>query len=107
MTNRRTNLVAFAVLVLASSLILYGFIIGITKYADKHPPREKPGFSEIRTIAQENNLKFSDVSTAVKGLRDRSINLPKIIYSQTIYFGFVLGAFVLVRKLVSKFTERK
>jgi hypothetical protein len=105
MKNRKTNLIAYAVFVLAWSLILYGFIISATQYSSSHPKEDKPGISEIRTIAEENNLKYRDVSSALKGPADYKINLPKIILSQTIAIGFTLGIFVLIRKLVAKFTE--
>ena len=107
MKHANTNLIAFAILVLTWSLTLYGFVHWATKYANRHPHKEKPGLSEIRSIAQENNLTYREVSAAVKTPKDRIINLPKIILSQTISIGFTLGVFALIRKLVARFTERK
>ncbi len=107
MKKTKTNLISYAIFVIAWSLMLYGFILGATKYTIKHPPKDKPGLSEIIAIAKENNLTYRDVSNAVKGPLDRQINLPQIILSQTISIGFILGVYALIRKVVVKFTERK
>ncbi len=84
-----------------------GFILGATKYSASHPKEDKPGIAEIRAIAEENNLNYREVSSALKGPADQKINLPKIILSQTITIGFTLGVFVLIRKLVSRFIKHK
>ena len=107
MKHSKTNLIAFAILVLGWSLVLSGLVHGLSKYALKHPAKDKPGYSEIRTVAKEYNLTQREVKAAVRDIKGHEPNLPEIIISNTITMGFTLGLFVLIRKLVSRFTERK
>jgi len=103
----KTNLIAYLIFVLAWSLILYGIVIGIAKYAKQHPPADKPGFSEIRAIAEENDLTQGEVATALRAPVTADVqDLIRIILSQAISIGFTVGVFSLIRKQVSRYTEK-
>jgi hypothetical protein len=107
MKRTHINLIAFAILVLGWSLALVGIVHGLTYYSERHPAKDKPGYSEIRTIAQENHLTHREVASAVRNPQDLKPHFLKIVLSQTITMGFTLGLFVLIRKVVSRFTEQK
>ena len=107
MKRTHINLIAFAILVLGWSLALVGIVHGLTYYSQRHPAKDKPGYSEIRTIAQENHLTHREVASAVRNPQDLKPHFLKIVLSQTITMGFTLGLFVLIRKVVSRCTEQK
>ena len=103
----KTSLISFAILVLGWSFTLYVFAYALIRYSEKHPAIEKPGYSEIRAIAEQNNLTPRQVAAAVRAPKDIPLHLPMIIASQAISMGFTLGLFALVRALVSRYTGRK
>lgn len=105
MPRLKTNLIAYALHVLAWSLVLSGIVYGLMAFSIQHPARDKPGYAEIRAIAQEYSLSPRDVAKAVRPVPSRRFFLPAILVFQSISIGFTLGLFLLIRKGVARFTE--
>ena len=100
MSNKITNLIAFLLVVLIYSLPLYGGIIWSQSYIRNIA--DKPGIAEIRKIAQENNLKHSEVANALRPTLTGDSPLLKIMAVQAILVGLTLGLFDLIRRLISR-----
>ena len=96
MSNKYANLLAFLLVVLVYSLPLYGGIIWSQSYIKKNA--DKPGLAEIRKIAQENNLKHSEVSNALRPPRTGASPLLIIMVGQAIVVGLTLGLFGFFRR---------
>ena len=105
MSNKYVNLLAFLIVVLVYSLPLYGGMIWSQSYIKKNA--DKPGLAEIRKIAQENNLKHSEVSNALRPPRKGAPPLLGIMAGQAILVGFTLGLFGFIRRIISGFSKQK
>ena len=106
MKHAKTNLISYAILVIGWSIALYALAYVLIIYSEKHPAMDKAGYSEIRTIAKENNLTPREVKSAVQDPKTLPLHLPMIIASQAIDIGFTLGLFALTRRIVSRYTDR-
>ena len=98
MSNKYANLLAFLLVVLVYSLPLYGGIFWSQSYIKKNA--DKPGLAEIQKIAQENNLKHSEVSNALRPPRTGASPLLRIMAGQAVLVGLTLGLFGFIRRLI-------
>ena len=105
MSNKYVNLLAFLIVVLVYSLPLYGGMIWSQSYIKKNA--DKPGLAEIRKIAQENNLKHSEVSNALRPPRKGAAPLIGIMAGQAVLVGFTLLIFGFIRRIISGLSKQK
>ena len=105
MSRKYTDIIAFLILALVYSLPLYGGMMWSQSYIQRNA--DKPGMAEIRRIAQENNLKHSEVSNALRPPRKGGMPYVRIFMMQSVFIGFTLGLFAFLRRITSRFSKQK
>ena len=105
MSRKYTDIIAFLILALVYSLPLYGGMMWSQSYIQRNA--DKPGMAEIRRIAQENNLKHSEVSNALRQPRKGGLPFIRIFMLQAIFLGFTLGLFAFLRRITSRFSKQE
>ena len=105
MKTHTTNIIAFSIMVLLYSIPL--LIGGIWSQAYIKHHSDKPGMNEIRAIAKENNLKHTEVGNALRPPREIGLRaLVSVLVGQTVFLGFTLGLFELLRRFTSRFSKQ-
>ena len=104
MSNKYVNLVAFLMVVVVYSLFLYGGMLWSQTYVKNNA--DKPGLAEIRIIAQENNLKHSEVSNALRPPHKGAPPIVPIMMGQVMLVGITLGLFGLFRRITMRFSKQ-
>ncbi len=104
MKRQTTDLIAFFLMVVIYSTPLFLGGVWSQAYIKRHS--DKPGISEIRQIAKENNLSHSEVGIALRSPRGMDLRVfVSILVGQSIFLGFTLGLFWLIRRLMARFSK--